>query len=148
VESQSPAIFLLAFGFSCAGLCLCPLMPARGVPECCWPVNRRFMTARDCLRLAIRGQAKSVRRLSGPCTRHSQLFHKHQNCATRQTFPRKVFCFHRERQLAGIFLYRKRFPRFATTIFPCGKEFKSKKIFLLSGSRDDRIRKFQSGLRR
>src|SRR5882672_2212028 len=55
--------FLLAFGFP--ALHFVPVAPdaQRAASRCCWPVYRRFFTARDCLRLAFCGQAKSVRRL-------------------------------------------------------------------------------------
>src|SRR5215470_3825745 len=51
---------------------------ARCVPGL-WPAYRRCETARDCLRLASGGQAKSVRRDAPSCTHVAQFFHRYQN---------------------------------------------------------------------
>jgi hypothetical protein len=47
-----------------------------------------------------------------------------------------------------IFLKAKLSPRCALAISACGKEFTRENIFSFTGSRDDRIRKFQSDRRR
>jgi hypothetical protein len=53
-----------------------PLFAPRAVRIESRPTFRRYETARDCRRLRVLGQAKSVTTRVWPFTHHSQLFHK------------------------------------------------------------------------
>lgn len=83
MESGPIRFFLQASGFlPVLERFTSPCRPVRGPSGFVGPSYRRYETARDCRRLDRLEQAKSVRSDSLECTPHSQLFHKHNFCAT------------------------------------------------------------------
>lgn len=110
--------------FPAPGLCLWPLMPsARRHRVSLAPLTAAFSTARDCLRLAIPRQAKSVRRPVVACTLHSQLFHKHKNYVTRRAFALGTVYFRGKPHFAGNSRTTEFIRQTDARYFTCGKEF-------------------------